>query len=131
MAMTNRSNSNERVSSVYLDLNTFKTEKCTLDASLNHNLKRCPKYHNEKDRRRPLGTYRSDLCPNLLKNKKKVCELGDSCPYSHNTVEKFYHPEMYKAKFCESYTNKTAVCEYGDFCAFAHSEAEISITLVD
>ena len=64
-------------------------------------------------------------------SKKKICALGDACTYAHNTVEKFYHPEMYKAKFCESYTNKSRVCEYGDFCAFAHNESEISITLIE
>ena len=95
-------------------------------------MKRCPKYHDEsKDRRRKLGTYRSDLCPNMNKSKKKICALGDTCTFSHNTVEKFYHPEMYKAKFCESYTSGSRVCEYGDFCAFAHTEAEISIDLVE
>ena len=130
--MSRRSNSNEKVSSFYLDLTTFKTEKCTMDASLNHNLKRCPKYHDEsKDRRRKLGTYRSDMCVNIQKSKKKQCPNGDTCTFSHNTVEKFYHPEMYKAKFCESYTNGSRVCEYGDYCAFAHTEFEISIDLID
>ena len=57
--------------------------------------------------------------------------MGDSCTYAHNIVEKFYHPEMYKAKFCESYTNTAKACEYGDFCAFAHSESEISIDLIE
>lgn len=121
--MSRRSTSNERVSNFYLDLAVFKTEKCNLDASSNHNLKRCPKYHDEnKDRRRKLGTYRNELCPKLNKSKKNLCTLGDACPYSHNTVEKFYHPEMYKAKFCESYTSGSRVCEYGDYCAFAHND---------
>ena len=99
---------------------------------MNHNIKRCPNYHDEtKDRRRKLGTYRSELCPRINKSKKKICSLGDACTYAHNTVEKFYHPEMYKAKFCESYANGTRMCEYGDFCAFAHNESEISIDLID
>lgn len=42
---------------IFLDLHNFKIEPCTQDAA-NHNLKRCPYYHDfNKDRRRPLGTY--------------------------------------------------------------------------
>ena len=128
----NTSNDKTKGLACYLDLTLFKTEKCTLDASTNHNLKRCPKYHDEtKDRRRKLGTYRSELCQNTNKAKKKFCTLSDACTFSHNTVEKFYHPEMYKAKFCESYTSGSRICEHGDYCAFAHNESEISIDLIE
>ena len=133
--MSKRSNTSlEKVSSFYLDLTTFKTEKCTLNASDNHNVKKCPYYHDAtKDCRRKLGTYRSELCPKIFKSKKKekVCEEGDLCPYAHNNVERFYHPEMFKAKFCGSYTSGSRICEYGDFCAFAHNDSEISIDLIE
>lgn len=50
---------------------------------------------------------------------------------AHNTVEEFYHPDKYKAKFCETYFEPDLECEYGDHCAFAHTDAEISIELID
>ena len=46
-------------------------------------------------------------------------------------VEEFYHPEKYKAKFCESYLKPGTKCKFGDYCAFAHSEHEISIDLIE
>ena len=64
-------------------------------------------------------------------SKKKMCPKGDQCHLAHNTVEKFYHPEMYKAKFCESYSDPSKTCEYGEYCAFAHNESEISIDLIE
>jgi hypothetical protein len=105
-----------------LDLNRFKTQQCTVQAT--HNPKKCFYYHeaNSKDRRRPLGTYTSTLCDNLNK-----CPLGDSCPRAHNTVEDFYHPEKYKSKFCQTYPNHTYACKFGEMCAFAHTEEELSI----
>ena len=130
--MSRRSTSNDRAKTVFLDLTAFKTVKCSLEAGPNHDPKRCPFYHDEaKDRRRQLGTYGSDLCPHMNWTKKKMCPKGDSCHLAHNTVEKFYHPEMYKAKFCESFTDPSKTCEYGDFCAFAHNESEISIDLIE
>ena len=88
-------------------------------------------YHDEmKDRRRKLGTYRSERCQNMIKQKRKPCIVGDTCPYSHNTVEEFYHPEKYKAKFCESFLGKNQQCDYGEFCAFAHADQELSIDLI-
>jgi hypothetical protein len=54
-----------------LDLNQFKTKKCTVQTNT-HNLKRCPDYHDKtKDRRRTLGNYRSELCAFIA--KKKAC----------------------------------------------------------
>ena len=64
--------------------------------------------------------------------KKKFCPEGDACEFAHNVVEKFYHPEMYKAKFCKTFmSNPSDICEYGDYCAYAHNVAEISIDLLD
>ena len=61
----------------------------------------------------------------------KPCPDGDACQYAHNIVEEFYHPEKYKAKFCQSFTDVKIQCKYGDYCAFAHSENEISVDLID
>lgn len=113
----------------FLDLKVYKTEECTVSVG-DHNQKRCPQYHDvAKDRRRKLGTYRTQLCEYI--RKKKACPNKDACNFAHNSVEVFYHPEKYKAKFCSSYTSKSGVCEYGDYCAFAHSEEEISINLIE
>ena len=49
----------------FLDLYTFKVFPCKLDPAT-HNMKQCPFYHDlNKDRRRPLGTYSSEMCPFL------------------------------------------------------------------
>ena len=72
-----------------------------------------------KDQRRPLGMYKSELCQHI---KRGACKKGVACTYSHNTVEEFYHPDKYKAKFCDTYFDKSKECEYGNYCAFAHSE---------
>lgn len=107
----------------------FKTMKCT-NENKEHNKIKCWMYHDEtKDRRRKLGTYRSERCQFIM--KKKLCPEGDRCTFAHNMVEEFYHPEKYKAKFCGSYTDKSGICKYGSYCSFAHSEAEISVDLID
>lgn len=112
-----------------LDLNTFKTMKCT-NQTPNHNLKMCPDFHDKtKDRRRPLGGYRSELCAYIA--KKKVCPQGDACMFCHTRVEEFYHPDKYKAKFCACFNNPSKKCDYGGFCSFAHNEAEVSVDLLD
>ena len=92
-----------------LDLNTFKTILCQ-NSDPNHNLKKCANYHEKtKDRRRPPGNYKSELCSYVA--KKKQCTQGDACIYCHTRVEEFYHPDKYRAKFCQAeMANK---CEYG------------------
>jgi len=83
-------------------LTTFKVNPCTQDAQ-NHNNKKCPYYHEiKKDRRRPLGTYQSEMCKNV-NDKGRDCPKGDACDLAHNRVEEFYHPDKYKAKFCSAY----------------------------
>ena len=70
--------------------------------------------------------HTSMMCPKILKNGR--CPEGDDCPYSHNRVEEFYHPEKYKTKFCQGYPNALYNCEYGaNFCAFAHTDEELTI----
>ena len=138
---------------MFLDLYTFKINPCTQDPQ-NHNLKRCPFYHDfNKDRRRPLGTYQSEMCPhaqgrnntsgqarkhgamthNSDNEGSQNCPHGDNCDKAHNRVEEFYHPDKYKAKFCSSYLDpiKNAECDYQEFCSFAHNQAELSVELIE
>ena len=72
--------------------------------------------------------YTSELCSFIA--KKKHCPQGDNCIYCHTRVEEFYHPDKYKAKFCQSYLSTTGLCDYGEYCSFAHNEAELSIDLI-
>lgn len=115
----------------YIDLYNFKTQPCKVACP--HNPKKCFFYHEaKKDRRRPLGTYTSEICPYVINSATHYeCQLGDSCSRSHNRVEEFYHPEKYKVKFCSSYPDKVESCDYGDMCAFAHSEEEVTVDLLD
>ena len=92
--MTRMKERNEGV--LMLDLNFFKTQPCKLAKS--HNPKRCVYYHGQ-DRRRPLGTYTSELC----EEGEKGCQAKLSCTKAHNRVEELYHPEKYKSKYCKAY----------------------------
>ena len=42
-------------------------------------------------------------------------------------MERLYHPDKYKKKFCQNYPNTTDFCEYGKLCSFAHSDSELKI----
>jgi hypothetical protein len=60
---------NELTAIKILNLNTFKTKLCT-NHEPNHNLKMCSAYHEKtKDRRRPPGSYKSELCSYIAKKK--------------------------------------------------------------
>ena len=50
---------------------------------------------------------------------------------AHSPAEHFYHPEIFKTKFCQSYSDKANRCEYGDYCCFAHNDTELQIDLID
>jgi hypothetical protein len=68
-----------------------------------HNPKRCFYYHDyKKDRRRPLGTHTSEMCPDITSSAThyQCIHYGENCLKAHNRVEEFYHPEKYKSKFC-------------------------------
>ena len=56
--------------------------------------------------------------------------MGDVCPHAHNKVERLYHPEKYKAKFCTFFPHNLTQCEYGNFCSFAHSQGDVKVTLI-
>ena len=113
---------------MHLNLMTFKTQPCRIQVT--HNSKKCFNYHEGKqtDRRRPPTHYISELCPNFLENRE--CLDGDACFRCHNRIEDFYHPEKYKAKFCQTYPNRVESCEYGEMCSFAHHENELSVDLL-
>jgi len=114
-----------------LDLVNFKTQPCKLQ--MTHNPKKCFYYHDANkmmDRRRPLGTYISEMCSSVQQDSAAECQYGDSCVFAHNKVEDFYHPEKYKTKFCRTYPDKVDTCDYGDMCAYAHSEEELSVDLL-
>ena len=91
---------------IFLDLTKFKTQPCPFAKpgakSQQHNPKRCFYYHDsKKDRRRPLGTYTSEMCSEITSQHSRFkCKKGDACTKAHNRVEEFYHPEKYKSKFC-------------------------------
>ena len=122
--MSKQSPSTIKESVALLDLRLFKTERCTKDSR--HNQKKCFFYH-DKDQRRPLGTYSSEMCEFAETGK---CPEGEFCPRAHNRVESFYHPEKYKAKFCNKWPHGVESCDFGNLCAFAHSEEELSIDLL-
>lgn len=108
-----------------LDLSTFKTEKCTIENK--HNPKHCKYYHSLKDRRRGNHTYSTDLCRFAETDK---CLKGDKWPLSHSNVERLYHPDKYKTKFCDTFGHDVTKCEYGNYCSFAHVLSEIKIDLI-
>jgi hypothetical protein len=107
----------------------FKTIECK--AKTYHDHKQCPFHHNLKDRRRCPFTHR--YSPEMCKfaADDKGCPNYETCKYSHNTVEQFYHPCKYKTKLCASLVasakDKPAKCLYGSFCSFAHDESELKI----
>jgi hypothetical protein len=45
-------------------------------------------------------------------------------------VERLYHIEKYKTRFCTKYPKSIEKCEYGDYCSFAHSIDEIKTRLI-
>ena len=110
---------------IELDLDKFKTEKCTIQAK--HNPKHWKYYHSLKDRRRAGVTYSTDLCRFAETDK---CIKGDKCPLSHSNVERLYHINKYKTKFWDTFGHDTFKCEYGEFCSFAHVLSEIKVDLI-
>ena len=90
---------------MHLNLGSFKTAPC--ETKTPHNIKMCQFYHSEVDRRRTGITYSADLCP---EQKKKKCLKGDLCEMAHSNVERLYHVEKYKTKFCV--TTKVQDCTY-------------------
>jgi hypothetical protein len=103
-----------------MNLEIFKVTECRISEP--HNQKRCPKYHTVSDKRRctTLNNYGVDFCP------QKQC-VNNNCKFTHNKIERLYHIEKYKTKFCSQPFNK---CEYKQFCSFAHTEVDIKTPLI-
>lgn len=96
-------------------LRTYKTVKCRRKGP--HDLRECKFFHGRADRRRdPFVTlyYCSDC------TKGANCDAGDDCPKCHSSVERMFHPDLYKTAVC-----KSAKGCYGAFCAFAHTPEEL------
>lgn len=107
------------------ELETFKSKACTLQTQ--HNQKRCPFFHSAKDKRRPPGSYSAELCE---AGDRGGCPLKDLCKKSHSMVERLYHPDKYKTKYCNNYPNALQNCEYSSYCCFAHSNQELRVELI-
>ena len=108
---------------LHLELSLFKQNLCRNKSSHNH--KKCPYYHNSKDKIRGSNFFEDDMCEFIQNNEQ--CYDGSRCRFAHNRVEQLYKPDKYKTKFCSHYPNRTDQCEYGKYCSFAHSEQDIKI----
>ena len=74
---------NPKLVHMHLDVDLFKLKPCPQNMSHNH--KKCPYYHNPKDRKRAGDFYSGEICPFVEKNQD--CPYGDECTMSHNRVE--------------------------------------------
>jgi len=110
----------------HLVLDKFKRIECP-SKGVTHNHKSCYFFHSLKDRRRDDTLYTPELCKFAETEK---CPKRDKCKRAHNRVERLYHSEKYKTKFCHFYPSKITQCEYGDFCSFAHSVEDIKVRLI-
>ncbi len=112
----------------HLDLDKFKVEQCQINTQHNH--KHCIFYHTIKDSRRMNSKYQynSDLCEF---QETPNCKKGEACLESHNRVERLYHIDKYKTKFCTQYPKNIFNCEYGEYCSFAHSVKDIKTRLIN
>lgn len=80
----------------HLNLKDFKKFECTKKSSA-HNHKSCYFYHSIKDKRRDDDFYTPELCKFADTEK---CPKKDRCRRAHNRVERLYHKDKYKTKFC-------------------------------
>ena len=110
----------------HLNLQDFKRLDCQRK-NAPHNHKSCYYYHSIKDKRRDDELYTPELCKFADTEK---CPKRDKCRRAHNRVERLYHKDKYKTKFCHCYPNKIGVCEYGEYCSFAHSIDDIKVRLI-
>jgi hypothetical protein len=65
-----------------------------------HNHKTCYYYHSFKDHRRDDSLYTPELCKFAETDR---CPKQESCQRAHNRVERLYHKEKYKTKFCHMF----------------------------
>jgi hypothetical protein len=110
----------------HLNLVDFKRNECPRK-NAPHNHKSCYYYHSIKDKRRDDELYTPELCKFADTEK---CPKRDRCRRAHNRVERLYHKDKYKTKFCHCYPSKMQQCEYGEYCSFAHSIDDIKVRLI-
>lgn len=87
----------------HLNLTNFKRIECRRK-NAPHNHKNCYYFHSLKDKRRDDNLYTPELCKFLELEK---CPKKDKCRRAHNRVERLYHKDKYKTKFCHLFPNKT------------------------
>ena len=49
---------------------------------------------------------------------------------AHNRVERLYHIEKYKTKFCTHFPHLLNKCDYGEYCSFSHSVNDMKSRLI-
>lgn len=111
-------------------LDEFKTAPCKVAMPPNtaHDHRACVYYHNERDRRRPLGltpeglTYVGCPCPDRFDDLRR-CAQGDACGLCHSTAELLYHVDFFRKRLC----HQAQRCPRGRLCAFAHSRDELLV----
>jgi hypothetical protein len=93
------------ISSLELDLNTYKTSICPkkefcIDDDCEH-------YHYLGERRRFPITYTERMCPSKLN-----CYNPNECPHSHNFNEVFFHPKNFNQdKISQQFPKRTFMAE--------------------
>lgn len=78
---------------------------------------------NEKDPRR-LHVSPSQPSSILPGDEKS---LSDPCEASEYLADESYHPESYKRRFCQDFSEEQG-CQKKETCGFAHSELELRMT---
>ena len=86
----------------HLILENFKRFECPT-RGITHNHKSCYFFHSVKDKRRADNLYTPELCKFAETDR---CPKRDRCKRAHNRVERLYHSEKYKTKFCHCYPSK-------------------------
>ena len=102
----------------------YKTAYCPY-MSKKHDWTLCNYAHRFTDYRRPLNKF--DYSPEECKKidlEIGQCPDGDTCKYSHSTVERLYHPLKYKTNPCDCLRSDEIKCKRGKNCAFYHSIEE-------
>merc|ERR1711904_59556 len=103
-------------------------EPCMYSGNLSlHDVRCCPFFHSERDRRRPVVADHAGLCYAAEPCEEQFddlgqCSRGDACGFCHNTAELLYHPDSFHKRLCQG-----RWCPRGRFCAFAHSRKELLV----
>ncbi len=109
----------------HLNLDKFKTELCKNENC--DNIKLCPYYHSNSDKRRNISE---------VKYLPRMCQFGKNClkkakcSSSHNKYEINYHPNNYRKKYCKHILDPSR-CQYQIFCAKSHSPEELKLELLN